>query len=60
MAPYLIAVHAGAGYHTASKEAAYKSALRTALKAGADVLNKGGCSMAAVKAAICVLEVGAV
>jgi isoaspartyl peptidase/L-asparaginase-like protein (Ntn-hydrolase superfamily) len=57
MQNYFIAVHAGAGYHGASKEAAYKSALQAALAAAAQCLDAGGSSFDAVEAAICALEV---
>lgn len=57
MPPYFIAVHAGAGYHGPHKEAAYLAAIRDALAAAAAVLEQGGSSMDAVKAAICALEV---
>lgn len=52
-----IAVHAGAGHHGVNREAAYKAAMRSAVKAAAAALEQGQSSMDAVKAAICVLEV---
>eukprot|EP00878_Enallax_costatus_P039453 GHUV01045192.1.p1 GENE.GHUV01045192.1~~GHUV01045192.1.p1 ORF type:complete len:154 (+),score=7.93 GHUV01045192.1:94-555(+) len=55
---YFIAVHAGAGYHGRErKAAAYTAAMRQALKAAADYLDQGRDCVAAVKAAICILEV---
>jgi isoaspartyl peptidase/L-asparaginase-like protein (Ntn-hydrolase superfamily) len=60
MQNYFIAVHAGAGYHGASKEAAYKSALQAALAAAAQCLDAGGTSFDGVKSAVCALEVRSV
>ncbi len=54
---YFVAVHAGAGFHAASKEVAYRTAMHQALQAAAKCLQDGGSSMSAVKCAICVLEV---
>lgn len=55
---YFVAVHAGAGYHGRErKAAAYTAAMRKALGAAAECLDRGLDSLAAVKAAICVLEV---
>lgn len=55
------AIHGGAGTMdrdrmTAEQQAEYKAALQTALDAGAAVLRKGGSAMAAVQAAIVVME----
>ena len=56
-----IAIHGGAGTispgsMTAEKEAAYKSALKSAINAGYVILEKGGTSLDAVVAAVVVLE----
>ncbi|KAL4418886.1 hypothetical protein ABPG77_010055 [Micractinium sp. CCAP 211/92] len=52
----MIAVHAGAGYHSPALEAAYKRDLATACRAGVAVLEAGGDALEAVAAAIRVLE----
>lgn len=57
MGQYFIAVHAGAGFHSASKEVAYAAAMHQALQAAAKCLQDGGSSMDAVMRAICALEV---
>jgi taspase (threonine aspartase 1) len=57
MPPYFVAVHAGAGYHSPAKEAAYLAAMRAALTQAAAAFDQGCNSMDAVKAAICALEV---
>ncbi|HWP94655.1 MAG TPA: isoaspartyl peptidase/L-asparaginase [Gammaproteobacteria bacterium] len=59
--PIAIAVHGGAGTiraeeMTPEKEAAYRAALEQALKAGYAMLESGGTSLAAVVAAVKVLE----
>jgi L-asparaginase / beta-aspartyl-peptidase len=58
---YAIAIHGGAG--TIDRESMnselqkqYESGLKTALKAGFDILDKGGCSLDAVEAAVSSLE----
>ncbi|MGN6510034.1 MAG: isoaspartyl peptidase/L-asparaginase family protein [Chitinophaga sp.] len=58
---YVMVIHGGAGTilkknMTPEKEAAYKSALETALKKGYGVLQSGGSSLDAVEATIRVLE----
>ncbi len=59
--PYALAVHGGAGTilksnMTPEREAAYKAGLRSALKAGEDVLRAGGLALDAVTASVCALE----
>lgn len=61
MQPFSIIIHGGAGTilkgdMTVELEEAYKAALHDALKAGYAVLEQGGSSVNAVKAAIVVLE----
>ncbi|PRW51183.1 putative NAD(P)H dehydrogenase (quinone) FQR1-like 1 [Chlorella sorokiniana] len=52
----MIALHCGAGYHSQALEAAYKRDLGAACRAGAAALAGGGDALAAVTAAIKVLE----
>jgi len=59
--PFALAVHGGAGTiaktsMTPDREAAYNSALGTALEAGEAVLRDGGAALDAVCAAVCALE----
>lgn len=61
MGTYTLVIHGGAGTilktsMTAEKEAAYRNALEDALKAGFGILEKGGHSLDAVKAAVVSLE----
>jgi L-asparaginase / beta-aspartyl-peptidase len=61
MHTFTIAIHGGAGTilktdMTAAKEAGYRHALDTALQAGYSILEKGGSSIQAVKAAVMALE----
>lgn len=61
MKPFSIAIHGGAGTllkgkMTSEKEAAYKLALKTALEANYDLLEKGGTSVDAVESAVKILE----
>ncbi len=56
-----LAIHGGAGtilrsQMTPALEAEYRNGLETALKAGWDILEKGGSSLDAVEAAVCSLE----
>lgn len=58
---WTIAIHGGAGVLersrlTTKQQADYKSALQTALDAGAKVLRDGGCAIDAVTTAIAILE----
>ena len=58
---YGMVIHGGAGTitrgeMTAANEEAHRAGLEAALRAGYAVLEKGGCSLDAVEAAICVLE----
>jgi beta-aspartyl-peptidase (threonine type) len=58
---WAIEIHGGAGVIERAKlgpegEAAYRASLRQALKAGSDVLDRGGSSLDAVEAAIQVME----
>ncbi|XP_018328264.1 threonine aspartase 1 isoform X2 [Agrilus planipennis] len=52
----VIAVHCGAGYHSEKIRRQYNKLSRQACRASAKILNDGGTSLEAVKAAITVLE----
>ncbi len=61
MKKFVLAIHGGAGTilkknMTAEKEDAYHEALREALEAGEDILNKKGTSIEAVAVAVSVME----
>lgn len=58
---FALAIHGGAGTirpdrMTAEKEQAYRKALQLALAAGGEILEKGGSALAAVEAAVQVME----
>jgi len=56
-APFFVAVHVGAGFHSERKHAAYKAVMRRACKRAAEVLSQGGSAEDAVVQAIKALEV---
>ncbi|XP_046551819.1 threonine aspartase 1-like [Haliotis rubra] len=51
-----VAVHAGAGYHSTSKETEYRSVCKDACKQAMEILRNEGTSLAAVTKAVSVLE----
>lgn len=60
-ADFVLVIHGGAGTITkeklsAEKEKAYKAKMEEALRAGYDILNKGGSSLEAIEAVIKILE----
>jgi taspase, threonine aspartase, 1 len=56
--PFFVAVHAGAGWHSPSKEAAYRRALCDAVSAATAAIADGADPLSAAVAALRVLEVG--